>query len=59
MRLDRGLRGAQSAAKEIVELLSKSAGVFIGRQEMDEKTLGMDGALLVRFLAGESREVGP
>ena len=46
-------------ANETIELLLKVCRRVHRTEGMDEKTLGMDGALLVRFLAGESREVGP
>ncbi len=46
-------------ANEIIKLLLKVCRCVHRTEGMDEKTLGMDGALLVRFLAGESREVGP
>lgn len=46
-------------ASETIELLLKVCRRVHRTEGMDEKTLGMDGALLVRFLTGESREVGP
>ena len=46
-------------ANETIKLLLKVCRRVHRTEGMDEKTLGMDGALLVRFLAGESREVGP
>jgi CRISPR-associated protein Cmr2 len=46
-------------ANETVELLLKVCRRVHRTEGMDEKTLGMDGALLVRFLSGELREVGP
>ena len=50
---------AQSAAKEVVQLLLKVCRRVRRGQEPEENTLGIDGPLLVRFLAGEAREVGP
>ncbi len=56
-------KGASSeparTANETIELLLKVCRRVHRTEGMDKKTLGMDGALLVRFLAGESREVGP
>lgn len=51
--------GPARKANETIELLLKVCRRVHRTEGMDEKTLGMDGALLVRFLAGESREVGP
>jgi CRISPR-associated protein Cmr2 len=58
--IEKGARSEPARkANETIELLLKVCRRVHRTKGMDKKTLGMDGALLVRFLAGESREVGP
>jgi len=48
-----------SGAKEVIKLLLKVCRRVRRGEEPEKSTLGIDGPLLVRFLAGEAQEVGP